>query len=135
GSWPRTRRHPASVRAPSWRRPLAAAEDHDAGHRARTAHVVREPELGVFHLPRPRLVPELRHAFVDHADTARPDRMAEGLETAARVHRDVPVERRSPLLHQPASLPLRADTEVSGVGDLGPGEAIAHLAEAAFPGA
>src|SRR5207249_5285374 len=83
----------------------------------------------VFHLPRPRLVPELRHAFVDHADTARPDRMAEGLETAARVDGDVPVERRSSLLHHPASLPLRAEAEILDVRDLGPGKAIVHLGE------
>src|SRR5437899_12655415 len=91
---------------------LAAAEDHDAGHRPRAAHVVRQPELGLFHLSRPRLVSELRHALVDHADAARSDRMAEGLEAAARVHRDVPGARRSPLLHQPACLSLRAETQV-----------------------
>src|SRR5438445_7201343 len=108
---------------------LAAAEDHDAGHRPRAAHVVRQPELGLLHLSRPRLAPELRHALVDHADAARSDRMAEGLEPAARVHGNVPVERRSPLLHQPASLSLRAETEILGVRDLGPGEAIVHLGE------
>src|SRR5207253_5679193 len=126
---PRTHRARASVRAPAWRPSLAAAEDRDAGYRARTAHVVREPELGVLHLPRPRLVPELRHALVDHADAARPDGVAEGLETAARVHGDVPVERRSPLFHQPAPLPLRTEAEVFDVRDLCPGKAVVHLGE------
>src|SRR5437879_12192956 len=110
------------IRGPSAARASAPSEHDDAGHRARAAHVVREAELRVLHLAAAGLAAELRHALVDHAHAARPDRVAERLEPAARVHREVPLERRAALLDQLPALALLAEAQVLDVGDLGPRE-------------
>src|SRR5690242_5100782 len=108
---------------------LGPSEDDDARHRARAADVVREPELGVLHLTRAGLVAQLGDALVDHPHAARPDRVAERLEPAARVHGDVAFERGPPLLREPAAVALLAEAEVLRVGDLRPREAVVDLGE------
>src|SRR5207247_217377 len=112
---------------------LAPSEHDDAGDRARAAHVVREAELRVLHLAAAGLAAQLRHALVDHAYAARPDRVAERLEPAARIHRDVALERRAALLDQLPALALLAEAQVLDVRYLGPGEAVVHLGEVEVP--
>src|SRR5438093_11589066 len=107
----------------------APSQHHDAGDGAGTAHVVREAELRVLHLAAAGLAAELRHALVDHAYAARPDRVAERLEPSTRVHRDVTLERRAALLDQLPALALLAEAQVLDVRDLGPREAVVHLGE------
>src|SRR5437773_5640836 len=107
----------------------APSQHHDAGDGAGTAHVVREAELRVLHLAAAGLAAELRHALVDHAHAARPDRMPEGLEPAARVHREVALERRAALLDELPALALLAKAQVLEVRYLGPGEAVVYLGE------
>src|SRR5438552_9604767 len=68
-------------------RPLPPPEHDHAGDRSWPAHVVREAELRVLHLPLAGLAAELHHTLGDHADAARANRMAERLEAAARVDR------------------------------------------------
>src|SRR2546427_5746432 len=111
----------------------APSQHHDAGDGAGTAHVVREAELRVLHLAAAGLAAELRHALVDHAHAARPDRMPEGLEPAARVHREVALERRAALLDELPALALLAEAQVLDVRYLGPGEAVVHLGEVEVP--
>src|SRR5262245_37629675 len=109
--------------------PLPVAEYDDAGHRPRPPHIVRQAECRVLHLAAPCLAAQLRDTLVDHAHTTRPDRMAERLEAAARVDRDVAAEGRASLLHQLAAFALLAETEILGVGYLGPCEAVVYLGE------
>src|SRR5690606_571808 len=75
----------------------------DARHRARTADVVRQRDLGILHLALAAVAAQLLHALVDHAHAGRADRVAERLEPAARVDRHVAVDPRAALLdHLPA---------------------------------
>src|ERR1051326_5858600 len=80
---------------------LAPSEHDDAGDGSRATHVVREADLRILHLTTPRLPAELGHALVYHAPAARADRMTERLEAAARIHRDVALERRPTFLDEP----------------------------------
>src|SRR5712691_12215992 len=92
---------PKSIVVLSWEpgRRLAVGEHADAADRARTAEVVRQADLGVLHLPRAGLVPELLADLVEHADARRADRMAEGLEAAARVDGHLTADRGPALGH------------------------------------
>ena len=106
------------------------AEDEHAGYRAWSTHIVRQTELRVFHLALTALALRLLDALVDHPHPARPDGVAEGLQAAAGIDREVSRQCGSPFNGQAAALPLGTETEVLGVGDFGPREAIVELGEA-----
>src|SRR5437870_11227039 len=74
---------PKSIGVPS----LGVGEHGDAPDSARATQVVGEADLGILHLPRAGLVPELLAHLVDHAHAGGADRVAERLEAAARVDR------------------------------------------------
>jgi hypothetical protein len=121
----------SAVYAPSpSHRPIgeSVTQDDHAGNRAGPAHVVRNAELRVLHLPGARLASELRHDLVDHPHAAR-RWVPEGLEAARRVDRDVAVARRAPFLDELPALALLAEAEVLDVRDLGPGEAVVDFGE------
>src|SRR5262249_35757724 len=109
---------------------LLLTENHDTRHRAGSTDVVGESDARVLHLPLTTLPLKLFHAFVDHAYTARADRVSKGFQSAAGIDRDIAGQRRAPLGGQVATLPLRAEPQILGIGDLGPGKAIMDFGEA-----
>src|SRR5262245_15280952 len=91
---------------------LCVGEHGDAADGARAPQVVGEADLRVLHLTRAGPVPELLADLVDHADAGGADRMAEGLEAAARIDRDVAADRGAAVDHVPPALAFAAQPEV-----------------------
>src|SRR2546427_6467077 len=108
---------------------LAVGEHGDAPDRARAAQVVREADLGVLHLPRAGLVPELLTHLVDHAHAGRADRVPERLEAAARVDGHLAADRGAAVGHVAPALARGAEPEALVVEDLRDREAVVHLGE------
>src|SRR2546426_12328832 len=109
---------------------LAVGEHGDAPDRARAAQVVGEADLGILHLPRAGLMPELLTHLVDHAHAGRADRVPERLEAAARVDGHLAaVNRRAALGDVAPALARGAEPEVLVVEDLRDREAVVHLGE------
>src|SRR5262249_31323707 len=88
------------------------SQHHHARHRARPAHVVRQPELRVLDLTLAALPAELAHALVDHAHSGRADRVAERLEPPARVDRLLAPDARLPFLDRLPTLTLFVEAQV-----------------------
>ena len=98
---------------------------HD-DRRAGTADVMRHSDLRI-HLPAGSLAAELGDDLADLLDPGRADRVAAGLQAAARVHGNITVERRRPISGELPRLALCAEPEVLDSADLGDREAVVDL--------
>src|SRR5262249_31087828 len=74
------------------RRPLRHRHDTDAARLRSATDVVAERDGGVLHLALLRLSLELLVVLVDHPHAGGARRVAEGLETAVRVHGQLPAQ-------------------------------------------
>ena len=96
--------------------------------RTGAADVVGHADLRV-HLPGPGIAAELGDHLADLLDAGRADRVAAGLQAAARVHRYIPVESRHPFGGESSCLALLAEPEILDSADLGYREAVVDLDE------
>src|SRR5947209_11879881 len=86
-----------------------------------------QAEPGILELAVTRLTAELEPAFKEHPEPGRPDRMAEGLEPAVRVHGELTAElERSVELIAPGLAAL-GEPQVLHQDQLRGGEAIMNL--------
>jgi len=104
-------------------------QNRHARHRPRTADVVHQTELGIFDLTRAALPSQLGHDLVDHTHAAGADGMAEGLQPATGVDRDITVESSAPFFNELGTFALFGKPEVLIVGDLSPGKTVVHLSD------
>src|SRR5437667_221339 len=72
---------------------------------------------------------QLGHDLVDHTHAAGADGMAEGLQPATGVDRDITVESSAPFFNELGAFALFGKPEVLIVGDLSPGKTVVHLSD------
>src|SRR5262249_8389080 len=108
---------------------LVVPQDDHARNRSWSAHIVRQAERRSLHLPFTAFPLELLYTFVDHADAAGTDRMAERLQPSAGIDGNVTGERCATFGGQTTTFSFGAESQILGIGDLGPGEAIVYLGE------
>src|SRR5262249_57132324 len=87
---------------------LRHRDDADPAGLRRTADVVAQPHGRILHLAFLGLALQLLVVLVDHANAGRAGGVAEGLEPAVAVHRQLAVERKRPAVASllgPAPLP------------------------------
>ena len=94
---------------------------------ARPAHVVRHADLCAVDLALAGRAPELLDDLADLLDAGRTDRVAAGLEAAARVHRDLPAKSGFAIGSEFPGRSLLAEAEVLDGADLCNREAVVHL--------
>ena len=82
------------------------------------------PKIGFLQLPATRFALHLLVDLVDHADAAGADGMAEALETAVGVHRQIALQRKRAVSDVGAGLTPGAEAQVLHDDQLGDGEAI-----------
>src|SRR5262249_14181235 len=132
------RRHARSARAQGPRRapahrgaagrPSRRGDDADPARLWSAADVVRERDGGLaLHLALLGLALQLLVVLVDHTDAGGARRMAEGLEAAVGVHREVAAELEGAALHVVLGRALLAEAQVLVGEELGQREAVMDL--------
>src|SRR5712692_3109914 len=92
---------------------LAADHRDEADASAgRAAEIVRESDLRILDLARARFAAHLQPHLVHHAKSRRANRMAERLEPAIRIDRQLAVEIEESVHHVLPCGPARAEAEI-----------------------
>src|SRR5579864_281215 len=104
--------------------PSGTPEDRDATRLWRAADVVREGDGGPRDLALAGLAAELKRVLVDHPHAGGAGRMAERLETAVGVDRELAAERERAASDVLLPRALRTEAEVFVAEELGHGEAV-----------
>ena len=78
-----------------------------------SARAVGQADLGIFHLSRSSLPPQLPDDFGDLGDTCSSQRMAFGKQAAAGIHRELAADPGFFLIDQPRPFPRLAEPRFS----------------------
>ena len=86
--------------------------DADQVHGRKSAHVMGEPDPGIFDLSVPGLPLKLLVHLIHHPETRCTNGVPEALETPVRLTRDLAVAVEKPIPHVISGLPTRGDPKV-----------------------